>query len=179
MGILDTLNDIRSASEAVSSVGEAYRVVRSLIDERTDDLYGGFHFLLEVEAVNGYGMRQVIAGFNSVTGGGVKIEKRDTTHGDDLHKTHAPGAIEYENLSLGRVLSRNRDLLEWLNKILDGETDRRSGSIIILNNDGEELRRWNFYDAYPIAWTGPELSSDSSTIAVEKFELAVGYLRLT
>ena len=48
----------------------------------TEDLAGAFHFLLELETVN-HGPREIIAGFNGISGGGVKVEKRDVTTGDD------------------------------------------------------------------------------------------------
>ncbi len=159
-------------------MGFLENLAKDYIEDITEDLLGSFHFLLEVEGVN-HGERKVVAGFNSVAGGGVKVEKRDTTHGNDQFKTHAPGAIEFENITLSRGLTQNRDLLEWMNNILDGKMDRRSGSIILLNQDGTEVRRFEFFDAYPCSWAGPELNSEQSAVSIEKFELAVAQTRWT
>ena len=138
----------------------------------TSKLLGSFLFLFEIEDVN-HEDRRVVAGFNQISGGGVKIEKRDVTHGDAPYRRHMPGAIEYENITISRGMTNNKDLFDWIQAILDGNDDRRSGSIIILENDYEEGRRFNFYGAYPCSWSGVELSSDGSAMSFEKFELAV------
>jgi phage tail-like protein len=152
---------------SISSSGVSFS-----LGELTEDIYGGYHFLLEIETINN-DEKKIIAGFNAVSGGGVKIEKRDVTTGVDRHKRHMPGSIEYDNVTLSRGFTKNQDLLDWMKATLEGDMDRRSGSIIILDNNRNELRRFNFYGAYPVSWAGPELSSDGSAVALEKFELAV------
>jgi phage tail-like protein len=87
---------------------------------------------------------------------------------------HQPGAVEYENITLTRGMTSNTDLLDWFQDIVEGKIERRSGSVIVLDQAGYEARRWDFYEAYPVALTFPDLSSDGSAIAFEKFELAVG-----
>jgi phage tail-like protein len=37
---------------------------------------------------------------------------------------------------------------------------------------GLDRWRWNFAQAYPVKWVGPELKADSSTVAFETIELA-------
>jgi len=143
-------------------------------EQVTELLYGAFNFLLEVESDDGDD-KKVIAGFTAISGGGLKIEKRDVTHGDNRHKVQMPGAIEYENVTLSRGMTDNKDLLRWIQKIVNGEDDRRSGSIIMLDGGASESRRFNFYDAYPCSWSGPELSSEASAVAIEKVELAIGW----
>jgi phage tail-like protein len=144
-------------------------------EQVTELLYGAFNFFLEIETDDG-DEKKIVAGFNAISGGGFKIEKRDTTHGDNRHKTHMPGAVEYENVTLSRGMTDNKDLLRWVQKIINGEDDRRSGSIILLDGGGSDVsRRFNFFESYPCSWAGPELSADSSAIAIEKFELAIGW----
>lgn len=40
------------------------------------------------------------------------------------------------------------ELLEWYNQTAKGTIDRRSGSIIILDNDGETQRQYNFHECF-------------------------------
>ena len=138
----------------------------------TSKLLASHQFLFELEDIS-HEDRKIIAGFNSLSGGGVKVEKRDVTHGDDPYKRHMPGAVEFEAITLSRGMTNNMDLFDWLQNIIDGKDDRRSGSIIVLENDFEEGRRFNFYGAYPTSWSGVEVSSDGSAMSLEKFELAV------
>ena len=63
---------------------------------------------------------------------------------------------------------------QWRKNIEDGKIDRRSGSVIILDQDGvTEVARYNFYEAFPCKWNVPDMDSDSSAMAIEKIELAV------
>jgi phage tail-like protein len=36
---------------------------------------------------------------------------------------------------------------------------------------GKELFRWNFIEAYPVKWTGPQFTAASTEAAVETLEL--------
>jgi phage tail-like protein len=83
------------------------------------------------------------------------------------------GPVRYPaNLVLRRGLTDARALWEWQHDAATGSVKRRSGSIVLLNDAGEEAWRWNFVDAYPVRWTGPELRAGSATVAVEALELA-------
>ena len=143
--------------------------------DNTDAIYGNSNFLLEVEGIT-LDTSSIVAGFQSISGGGIKVEKREVTHGGSWKKEYLPGPMEFENITLNRGLTQNRDLLTWMLEIAAGDlSQRRSGSIILLDNDGLEARRWSFFDAFPVSWSPPELNGDGSAVAIEKFELAVGY----
>ena len=55
--------------------------------------------------------------------------------------------------------------------MIDGKTERRSGSIVLLNEAGAEKLRWNFSNAWPSKWTGPAFNSTGNSVAVETLEL--------
>ena len=58
--------------------------------------------------------------------------------------------------------------------IEEGKIDRRSGPIIILDQDGStEVGRYNFYHAWPCKWFVPDMDASGSNMAIEKIELAV------
>ena len=66
------------------------------------------------------------------------------------------------------------DLWQWRKNIEDGLIDRRSGSIIILDQDDTtEVAGYNFYEGWPCKWYVPDFDSDQSGMAVEKIEIAV------
>jgi phage tail-like protein len=56
--------------------------------------------------------------------------------------------------------------------MLRGEVKRRNVSIILLNSAGQDQRRWEFQDAYPVRWSGPDLRAGSAEVAIETLELA-------
>ena len=142
----------------------------------TDDVYGSYHFLLELGGVND-NASGIVAGFTSISGGGLKIEKRDVTTGNSVRREYLPGPCEFENLCLVRGLTTNQDLLDWIDETVEGKDCKRDGAVILLDNDGEEIRRWSFFGAFPVSWGGVELSSDGSAIMLEKVEIHVSKVK--
>ena len=66
------------------------------------------------------------------------------------------------------------DLWDWRKAIEEGEIDRRSGAVIILDHDGvTEAARYEFFNAWPCKWNVPDFAGDQSGMAIEKIELAV------
>lgn len=147
-------------------------------DSPTEELFGNFNFLLEITGIND-GESGVAAGFTGVSGGGVKIDKRDVTTGESVRREFEPGPVEFENISLTRGLTINNDLMDWVQDAVDGKDSKRDGSIILLDNAAEEVRRWDFFGAFPVGWAGAEFSADGSAVTIEKFEIAVGELRVS
>lgn len=130
--------------------------------------FGKFRFLMEIDGVT-------MAHFQSVTGLSHEIEVLTHQEGgvnDRLHKL--PGQGSYPNivLKLGYV---NSELVEtWHTRFTKNPTQegRKNGSIVLLNDDGTEVTRWNFRRAWPVKWEGPELDSGAAEIAVESIEVA-------
>jgi phage tail-like protein len=148
------------------------------MSELTDDVYGSYNFLLELSGIHD-DHDGVKAGFSGVSGGGIKIDKRDVTVGNSPQREYEAGPVEFENITLSRGLTENTDLVDWLQDFIDGKGDKVDGSIIQLDNDESEVRRWEFFGAFPVSWSGVELSGDGSAVHLEKFELAVGSLKFS
>jgi phage tail-like protein len=55
--------------------------------------------------------------------------------------------------------------------VIDGRTERKNGSIILLDESGVEKIRWNFANAWPSKWTGPSFNATSTAVAVETLEI--------
>lgn len=56
-----------------------------------------------------------------------------------------------------------------------GSTDRRSGAIVMLDRDGEEIRRFNFRNAWVSKYTPSEMDASNETDAAShEFVIAVG-----
>ena len=145
------------------------------MSEVTDDVYGSYNFLLTLDGKHD-DTEGVTAGFSAVSGGGIKIDKREVTVGNSPRREYEAGPVEFENITLSRGLSSNTNLVDWLQEFIDGTGEKTDGAIIQLDNDAGEVRRWSFFGAFPVAWSGVELSADGSAVHMEKFELAVGSL---
>ena len=66
--------------------------------------------------------------------------------------------------------SSTSELSRWFKAVLNGKVDRKSISIIFLNDAGEEARI-NLFHCWPSKWTGPALNTRTSARATESFEL--------
>ena len=139
----------------------------------TDELYGSFHFLLEIQGVVS-DTKIIVGGFKSVSGMDSETEIVEFKQGNDKVVRKKPGRTTYANIVLERGYTATDDLWQWRKNIEDGKIDRRSGSVIILDQDGQtEVARYNFYEGWPSKWYVPDMSADSSAMAIEKLEIAV------
>ncbi|MBU1431643.1 phage tail protein, partial [Myxococcota bacterium] len=64
-------------------------------------------------------------------------------------------------------------LWEWWKAVREGKVQRKSGSIILQNDHGLEVMRYNFFEAWPCKWKGFALDGKGTDSAVEEIEMVV------
>ncbi len=139
----------------------------------TEELFGAYNFLLEISGITG-DTKTIVGGFKTVSGMDSETEVIEFKQGNDSVVRKKPGRTTYANITLERGFTATDDLFLWRKNIEDGVIDRRSGSIVILDQDMQsEVARYNFYEAWPCKWYVPDMDADSSGMAIEKIELAV------
>ncbi len=139
----------------------------------TEELFGAYNFLLEIQGIIS-DTKVIVGGFKSVSGMDSSTEVIEFKQGNDTVVRKKPGRTTYSNIVLERGYTATDDLWQWRKNIEDGKIDRRSGSIIVLDQDGStEVARYNFYEGWPCKWNVPDMQSDSSAMAIEKIEIAV------
>ncbi len=141
------------------------------------DPHGGYFFDLEIKDM-------VLAHFSEASGLKTSTNVFEIEEGGVNHMVHKlPGQSRYENIVLKFGVTGSIELLEWRNLVLkddfSNDTFKRSGAIILKDNQGEEVMRWEFVDAWPVSYEGPSLNSGSSDIAIETLELAHHGLKAT
>lgn len=99
------------------------------------------------------------------------IEHRDGADPDLVHKI--PGNTAYGDITLTRGLTGSDELWAWRQGIVEGDLERRDGSIIILDRQGSEVARYNFFDGWPSKWEGPSLDTGESGAVVESITITV------
>lgn len=134
------------------------------------DPYGSYNFLIEIDGI-ARGAFQECSGFDSTI---EVIEHREGGQNTHVHKL--AGLNKFSNITLKWGVTDDRDLYDWHRKVVSGEMDRRNGSIVLLNKKGEEVVRWNFYQAWPTKYDGPDFNAEKSEAAIEKIELALDTL---
>ncbi|MBX2796035.1 MAG: phage tail protein [Myxococcales bacterium] len=137
----------------------------------TDDLYGSYNFLLEIAGVTP-DAKTILGGFKNVSGMASETEVIEFKQGNDLVVRKKPGRTTYGNIVLERGFTASDDLWKWRKNIEDGVIDRRSGTLTVLDQDGETIvQQYNFYEAWPCKWQVPDHDSDTAGMAIETIEL--------
>ena len=135
------------------------------------DPFMSFRFRVEIEGIT-------FAQMSEVTGLQIETETEPYEEGgvnDFVHQL--PKRTKYQHIILKRGITEYDQMWQWYQDVISGIFKRRPGSIILIDSAGNDTWRWNFKDAYPVKWTGPELRAESNTIAFETVELAHNGLR--
>jgi phage tail-like protein len=132
------------------------------------DPYRNFGFKLEIQGLT-------VGGFSDVTGFGASTDPIEYREGGENRSVRKlPGLTKFNNLVLKWGLTDSRVLYDWYRDVVNGKIVRRSGSIVVYDIDGvSEKVRWNFFDAWPTKWDGPDFTAKGNDVAIETLELAV------
>lgn len=136
---------------------------------RTDPLRG-FRFLVEIEGI-------AAAGFTRA-----KALSREVKH-----ESHREGGVnEYEHklftqvaypsLVLERGLALDQ-LWNWALAVSNGEIERKTISVRLLDEQGGKGWTWHVDQAWPVKWSCADLDANASQVAMESVEFAHHGLR--
>ncbi len=94
--------------------------------------------------------------------------------GDNTHSHKLPGQTKYPNIVLKWGLTDSHELWDWYQEVIRGKIRRLNGRIVVRDLDAvTEKVSWNFFDAWPTKWDGPDFSAKGNDVAIETLELAV------
>ena len=152
---------------------------------RPTDPVGNFRFVLEL------GFLQA-AGFSECTG--LQLETKVYEYREGGRNSHAlkfpdPGSVGTITLKRGITSGPSSDLLyRWQRDVMAGRFDpaanpnRRPAdpnqdldnkvAVVLLDEMGRPLKRWQLVRPFPVKWSGPELKASASDVAIEVLELA-------
>ena len=130
-------------------------------------------FLVEVDGVE-------IGRFAEISGLEVSVETEEIQEGGQNSFVHkVPGRMTWPNITLKRGITQNDSLIKWLQES-SGEQfaanknklRRSTAAVTLIGPAGKRLRAWEFDGAFPIKWTGPNFSVDSTDMAMEQLEIS-------
>ncbi len=130
-----------------------------------DHLYSG-KFKIEIEGVT-QGAFAAVDGIESTTDVVTFVD------GSDVIERKRPGHTRYANIVLRRGMLANTELWDWYRTVVDGKVQRKSGSIIVCGDDGSEIFRYNFFEAWPCRWKSLVMHASQPDTLVEEIELVV------
>jgi phage tail-like protein len=134
--------------------------------------YRQLNFTVRIEGID-------VAGFQKVSGLAVQMETETYEEGGRNRSVHhLPGQFSHSNLVLERGLTNRTYLWDWIQKIRaasEQNTEYRRNVTLKLQAGyrTRESRGWQFKNAYPVQWEGPDLLGDGSgDVAIQSLELA-------
>lgn len=129
------------------------------------DPYRSYNFLVELDGITR-------AGFRECSGLDTSQDPIEYREGDEgLTARKIPGLNKFANISLKRGMTDDVELWEWRAKAQEGTVERKNGSIVLLDDVGDEKARWNFREGWPTKWTGPTLNATGNEVAIETLEI--------
>jgi phage tail-like protein len=132
-----------------------------------DDPYKAFNFLVEIDGLT-------VAAFRQVSGLGSETEVIEYRTGSDKANTvrKLPGLTRYANIVMKRGITQDMQLWNWRKAIEQGTPDRRNGSIVLLDDERNPVRRWHFSNGWIAKLEGPDLNAQANDVAIETIEIA-------
>ena len=112
--------------------------------------------------------------FSEVTGLQIEVEVEEIREGGVngyMHRLAGPAKFP-SNLILKHGLIDADSLWTWMDNIMQGLADARKVTITLMDSAGQGRWKWEFRDAYPIRWSGPDLRAGTAEVAIETLELA-------
>jgi len=134
-------------------------------------------FMVEFQGV-------IVGAFQECTGLGSEnevVEYKASGEKGEYVIRKIPGRMTWNNITLKRGITDAMDLWKWRRLVEQGKIDeaRKNGSIVMFDQTGKEIARWNFINAWPCKLTGPSPNAENNEVAIEEIEIVVeGYERV-
>jgi len=135
------------------------------------DPYPSYNFELVVTGISNDG-KSVKGSFMEVSGLGVEMPPIEYRNGsEDITVRKIPGLKKFTNLVLKWGETADLTFWNWLVDGMNGLVQRAPGSVVLLDENRNEVMRWNFTRGWPCKWTGPGLNAKNNEIAIETLEI--------
>ena len=136
-----------------------------------DDPYAGYNFEIVVNGISDDG-KAVSGSFTEASGLEVEIPPIEYRNGsEDITVRKIPGLKKFTNLNFKRGITGDLDFWNWVVAGMNGQIQRAEGSVMLLDENRQEVMRWNFRRAWPCKATGPSLNAANNEIAMETLEI--------
>jgi phage tail-like protein len=131
-----------------------------------EDPFNATRFVVEIDGIP-------TLAFLAVSGIGADVAVADFRPGSDKVSgaRKLPGESTFTNIVLKRGMTSDLSLWRWMQETLDGKLKRKNMSVVLLDDAGQEVLRFNFRDAWPVRWSGPNLNGETGDVAIETLEI--------
>jgi phage tail-like protein len=136
-----------------------------------EDPYSAFNFVVEIDGV-------IVGGFAECSGLTTETNIIEYRNGNDPFTRKEVGQPKFTQVILKRGYTDSRELWEWRKLVITGRTQRKSGTIQLLDEARQPALTWDFREGWPSKWEGPALNAKNNDVAIETLEIAIEELSL-
>ena len=118
------------------------------------------------------GLNIVVGYFTSISGFSSQVDVFEYPEGgrnDFVHRL--PSRIKQGNITLKRGITAEKALLAWYTKTVV-QVQVENMSITLFDATSTRVQTWSFRNAYPVKWTGADLSAAGNEFLTESLEIA-------
>ena len=132
-----------------------------------NDPYRNFRFRIEIDGIN-------VASFAEATIPDTSTEAVPYREGTDpTHERKLSGLTKFGNITLKKGLTDSMDLYNWRKTVEDtgAITARKSISIVLVDEEGNDKSRWNVVEAWPTKYAPSGLSAKANEVLIESLDI--------
>ena len=128
--------------------------------------YGKFRYKVEIDGLEA-------GGFSEASGFDASIDVIEYREGDMVQTPlKLPGLKKYGNITLKQGVADSMVMYEWMIAGVEGEVERKTITITILDETETATASWQVINAWPAKYTAPDFNATSSKVAIETLEIA-------
>ena len=128
--------------------------------------YAKFRYTVEIDGL-------AAGGFSEVSGFDASIDVIEYREGDMVQTPmKMPGLKKYGNITLKQGVTDSTVMYDWLMLGVEGEVERKTLTITLLDATGAATASWQVINAWPTKYTAPDFNATSSDVAIETLEIA-------
>jgi phage tail-like protein len=136
-----------------------------------DDPYPSFNFEVVVTGISNDG-KAVKGSFMEVAGLGVEMTPIEYRNGsENITVRKLAGLMKFTNITLKWGITGDLIFWNWVVNGMKGLVQRAPVAVVLLDENRNEVMRWNFTRCWPCKWTGPGMNAKNNEIAIETLEI--------
>ena len=127
--------------------------------------YRNTNFMVEIESI-------VLGGFSEVSGLSAETEVETIREGGVNYTEYKlVSQTTFSDITLKNGLAEYNILWPWYQTVIDGDIEKRSGTIYMLDQENLPVMWWNLVNVWPKSWQGPNFDANSAGIAIQELVL--------
>jgi len=131
-----------------------------------NEILSSYYFTVEIDGIQ-------TDRFFSCEGLEVETQVFETEEGGYNTSTHKnSGRTRSPNLILKKGINKNNELINWFQSNKNGKFEKKTLAVIQMHPSDVEIKRWNFYNAFPCRWKVQTLDAQDNSFPIEVIEIA-------